>query len=146
LILWSYFFSASFVFGAFFLVAGTLYAFSAYGPELKVKLGYSQTDINTVSSVGDLGLYFGGLPMGAICDFFGAQVTYSLSGVLGFLGYLLMWLGAQGIIGNAPLLMALYLAFAGFGSYAGYTAGLVTNVRNFSPENRGKVRFVSYNK
>lgn len=118
---------------------GTLYAYSAYSEPLKVRMGYTQTDANLVSSVGDLGLYFGGLPCGLMYDLFGAKISYSISGVTGFLGYFLMFLGAMRVIPGGAIPMGLYLFISGFGSFAGYSSGLVTNVRNFSPEHRGKI-------
>jgi MFS transporter, OFA family, oxalate/formate antiporter len=50
-----------------------------------------------------------------------------------------MLLGTMGFIPGGAIPMGLYLFISGFGSFAGYSSGLVTNVRNFAPEHRGKI-------
>lgn len=50
-----------------------------------------------------------------------------------------MLLGAMNLIPGGAIPMGLYLFISGFGSFAGYSSGLVTNVRNFAPEHRGKI-------
>ena len=116
-----------------------MYSYSAYSADLQTLLGYSGTEVNIVSSIGDLGLYVGGIPVGYFFDSFGPSLTYILASVFLFLGYVLMWTGALQKIPSNSWAMGFYFFVVGFGSVAGYMAGLLTNAKNFAPENRGKI-------
>lgn len=96
-----------------------------------VLLGYTGFDVNLVSSIGDLGLYAGGIPVGFFYDRFGPRLTYTISVVCLATGYGLLWAGVTQRISSNPFVMGLYLVFVGFGSVAGYMAGLLTNTKNF---------------
>lgn len=77
--------------------------------------------------------------MGFFFDKFGPRMTYIKSAVFLFAGYGLMWAGAIGKIWSNNIAMGLYMVFVGYGSVAGYMAGLLTNTKNFRPEHRGKI-------
>lgn len=118
---------------------GTLYSYSAYSADLQGLLGYTGSATNLVSSVGDMGLYIGGIPMGMFYDRFGPSLTYVIASVGLFSGYTLMWAGVMQKIPSNSIMMGLYMTLTGYGSVAGYMAGLLTNSKNFRPEHRGKI-------
>ena len=122
-----------------YATSGTLYSYSAYSADLQALLGYSGTQVNIVSSIGDLGLYIGATPMGFFFDKFGPLPTYLLGSVCLFAGYALMWAGSIGRIPSNSIMMGLYMTLVGYGSSAGYMAGLLTNSKNFEPQHRGKI-------
>lgn len=77
--------------------------------------------------------------MGFFFDKFGPRMTYIKSSICLFVGYGLMWAGSLGKIWSNNIAMGLYMVFVGYGSVAGYMAGLLTNTKNFRPEHRGKI-------
>jgi len=77
--------------------------------------------------------------MGFFFDRFGPRLTYVKSALCLFVGYGLMWSGAIQKIWSNNIAMGLYMMFVGYGSVAGYMAGLLTNTKNFRPEHRGKI-------
>lgn len=123
-------------------VVGTLYSYSAYSADLQALLGYTGTQVNILSSVGDLGLYLGGIPLGLFFDKFGPRLVYVKASLFLFLGYVLMWLGAMQKIPSNNIMMGLYMFLVGYGSVSGYMAGLLTNAKNSAPEHKGKVTAV----
>jgi MFS family permease len=116
-----------------------LYSYSAYSADLQALLGYTGTQVNILSSIGDLGLYVGGIPMGFFFDRFGPRLTYVKCAVCLFIGYTLMWAGSIQKLPSNSIMMGLYMTFVGYGSVAGYMAGLLTNTKNSPPEQRGKI-------
>jgi MFS family permease len=118
---------------------GTLYSYSAYSADLQQTLSYTGTQVNIVSSIGDLGLYVGGIPMGIFYDKYGPRLSYIVSSLCLFLGYVLMWLGVIQKIPSGSIMMGLYMTLVGYGSVVGNMAGLLTNSKNFPAEKRGKI-------
>lgn len=118
-------------FSSFCSTIGTLYSYSAYSAQLMTLLSYTGIDVNIVSSIGDLGLYAGGIPVGFFFDKFGPRLTYAIAVAGLTIGYLLLWAGTTQRIPSNSVLMGFYLTFVGFGSVAGYMAGLLTNTKNF---------------
>ena len=72
------------------LIAGTPYAFSAYSSDLKHAANLTQTELNAVSSVGNVGLYLG-IVGGAIFDAHGPTWTVLAGASLSAFGYLLAY-------------------------------------------------------
>lgn len=77
--------------------------------------------------------------MGFFFDKVGPSLTYVLASICLFAGYTLMWTGALQKIPSSSIMMGLYMTLVGYGSVAGYMAGLLTNSKNFLPEHRGKI-------
>lgn len=77
--------------------------------------------------------------MGIFFDKLGPSLTYVLASLCLFAGYVLMWIGALQKIPSNSIMMGLYMTLVGYGSVAGYMAGLLTNTKNFRPEHRGKI-------
>lgn len=105
---------------------------------MKSNLGYSQKDVNLVISIGNAGGYVGIVVFGILFDFFGPFISALISSVCLFTGYFLMHWANKKAIPYAAVYAGLYLAFVGFGSNGGYFTGLITNIRNTKPKNRGK--------
>lgn len=62
-----------------------------------------------------------------------------MAALLLYLGYALMYLATVDMVSSHYVAMGFYFLFAGLGSSAGYQAGLITNIRNFTPKLRGIV-------
>ena len=66
-------------------MVGTTYAYSIYSPLLESRLGYSQTDLEIVASVGNTGFNMS-LVAGFIFQAFGLHATVLLGACLIFVG------------------------------------------------------------
>jgi len=125
------------------ITAGAQYSLSAWSPQLKEDLNCTQSDIETIGEIGNLGAYMGPLS---------GMIVYSLPegwvGVLialmGVGGYLPMSFaasnhdGAHGMdaLRNTRALGAFF-ALAGFASAVQYALLLQCNVDNMPPHRRG---------
>jgi MFS family permease len=118
------------------LPAGSMYGFGAYSTQLAAALGKRNSEVDTLGSAGDLGVYLG-IAMGVCWDVCGSQVTTVLSLLLVSGGYLLNYLVLSAHL-PFELLYATYFLI-GQGSYGMYVNGLSTTLRNFEPRHRGKV-------
>ena len=120
------------------LTAGTVYGYGSYSEQLKVVLGGSQSAINLVGSVGQVGLYigvFGGL----VYDRFGAQAASVLGGLIATLGYALAYTATLGIgVPATTPALCLFFFLAWHGSGYLDTATISTSIKNF-PQNKGTV-------
>eukprot|EP01112_Ceratiomyxa_fruticulosa_P009731 TRINITY_DN2550_c0_g4_i1.p1 TRINITY_DN2550_c0_g4~~TRINITY_DN2550_c0_g4_i1.p1 ORF type:complete len:477 (+),score=79.72 TRINITY_DN2550_c0_g4_i1:191-1621(+) len=119
-------------------VSGTTYMFGAYQAQLKETMKYSQTQINSASTIGNVGGYCS-VFMGVFYDNFGARVTLMVSSVMVFAGYILLWLGASHHFYTNNVIIGLFLALASLSNASGYTAALATSVKNFPEKHRGRV-------
>ncbi len=70
---------------AYVCMVGTTYAYSIYSPLLESRLGYSQTDLEIVASVGNTGLYLS-LVGGFLFQTVGLHATVLLGACLIFVG------------------------------------------------------------
>eukprot|EP01121_Diplochlamys_sp_Union-15-3_P021204 TRINITY_DN8514_c0_g1_i1.p1 TRINITY_DN8514_c0_g1~~TRINITY_DN8514_c0_g1_i1.p1 ORF type:complete len:461 (+),score=38.73 TRINITY_DN8514_c0_g1_i1:62-1444(+) len=129
----------SFIFGCIILLGmGNLYSKGTWVQVLTDKLNYTHTQMNIISSLGDLGMYIFAFPMGKFYDFFGPQLTFILSSLCLFTGYVLMWLTSSELLKTNFIAVGFFLMFSGIGCIAGLSAALPTNVRNFTSQTRGK--------
>ena len=71
------------------LCAGSITAYSLYGPLFQARLHYTQLQVNVVSIVAELGMYLPVPAFGYLCDRLGPGVPSVLSGLVFGLGYLL---------------------------------------------------------
>lgn len=120
------------------LVTGTLYGWGAFAPSMKDVFGWTQTQINLVGSIGDLGLYLG-FVMGLVYDLTTPWFTLLLGAVLLALGYSLMGLAVAGYFACSWPLMAFFVFLAGQGSFAGFTASYGPSLYNVSGVWRSRV-------
>jgi hypothetical protein len=82
------------------------YAFGLYSNAFKKELNFSQSDVDLVSSSGNLGGYSAVLG-GLLLDRFGPLVAGLAGSVLMLCGYLLQWAGINKWIGHTPVGMSL---------------------------------------
>uniref|UniRef100_A0A7S4DPU5 Nodulin-like domain-containing protein n=1 Tax=Lotharella globosa TaxID=91324 RepID=A0A7S4DPU5_9EUKA len=122
------------------LAAGSAYAFGVYSTQLKNALGINQTQLNLISSVGNIGGYMG-LPGGMCFDRFGPKKTAFIGGAIQFTGYLLAYLASRAAeprVNSSVPIVALLFAVAWHGGAWLDAAGVSVNCVNF-PRNRGMV-------
>jgi MFS family permease len=120
-------------------LAGTGYSFSIYAPQIKSRLDYTQEKIDSIGTIGYLGIATTGVITGYFYDIFGPRLAALLGASCLFGGYFLMWLSVSGFILNNYILLGFFFAIAGMGNRAAYTAALATNVKNFDHKHSGKV-------
>ena len=121
------------------LAAGSVYVFGVYSQDLKNGLHWTQSDVQLVGSVGNVGLYVG-LFAGAFYDRYGAFRTAGVGTVLASLGYLLAYLRTAGSFAGTPsvLIMSLFMALAWHGG-AWFDSAAVTTAVKLFPANRGMI-------
>lgn len=110
--------------------AGSSYAFSLYANDLKSSLNLTQTELQTVASVGDAGLYLtilAGVAFDALGPVFAAVVGALLSGA----GYALLWSAARGYTQRHLGLLCFYSLLFNHGSSWLSTVAVSTSVSNF---------------
>lgn len=69
-------------------VCGTLYLYSAYGPQLALKLGYSGTDASLIAFAGTIGVALPGVPAGLIIDRRGFTIPVVIGALAIVTGYI----------------------------------------------------------
>ncbi|KAG0339019.1 Mss4p nuclear export [Podila horticola] len=119
-------------------LSGSLFSFASFSGDLKARFGFSSSNINLLSAIGDTSMYVGFLIVGPIYDRYGGQWTLVTASALTFLGYGGMFAAYAQAWGGLGLLIVLY-ALAGIASTAGYLAALATNMANFSDASSGTV-------
>ncbi|KAG0355879.1 hypothetical protein BG005_005182 [Podila minutissima] len=119
-------------------LSGSLFSFASVSGDLKARFGFTSSNINLLSAIGDTSMYVGFLIVGPIYDHYGGQWTLIIASVLTFLGYGGMFAAYARSWGGLSFLMVLY-ALAGIASTAGYLAALATNMANFSDASCGTV-------
>ncbi|KAI8839944.1 major facilitator superfamily domain-containing protein [Chytridium lagenaria] len=124
------------------LSAGSLFSFSSIGESLKARLGFSSSDLNVVSGIGNAALYVTFLLVGPMFDYCGPRITMLAAVFFFSLGYLLIWLAYEGRLAS-PFstygAVAFYYFLCGTGSSAAYMATIGVNVTNFPSNTVGKV-------
>lgn len=118
--------------------SGTSYAFGVYSDQIKNITGFSQDQVQTVASVGNVGLYFA-IVAGVVFDLYGPRRTLIIGGILSVSGYLAMWAALQGYtLPNDHVSMSAYAFIWSNGSSWFDTVAIASNIRNF-PHDRGRV-------
>lgn len=123
---------------SFSLCAGSITAFSLYGPLLLSRLHYTQLRVNSVAITAELGMYLPVPLFGYLCDRYSPALISLMSGVFFGFGYLL----AAFVYKNGPPpdtggegwpFWVMILAFAGVGAGTAsmYLAGVSTCAKNF---------------
>ena len=111
-------------------VAGSSYALSVYGPQLKSLLNLTQSDLGVIGSFGNLGSY-SVLEAGFLFDAYGPAVTGIAGSVLSLLGYLGMWAAATGRLpGTAAMISAVLTCLTMF-CWSITNAAALTLIRSF---------------
>ncbi|KAH8696350.1 putative MFS monocarboxylic acid transporter [Talaromyces proteolyticus] len=124
------------------LGAGSLTAFSLYGPLLLTRLHYSQAHVNGVSIAAEIAMYLPISVFGYLCDRYSPSPVSLLAGILFGVGYLLAALSYRsgppvdlGGTGWPYWVMILAFVFTGMGTCCLYGAAVTTCAKNFG---RGK--------
>lgn len=108
-----------------------------YSPQLKTALDYTQSELDLVAFMGNLGTYtcfVGGL----IFDRYGPKAAGAFGVSLSLLGYALLWAGASKHIPHTPFLIGLYQFIWSYGSSAVDITAVSVTIRNF-PLNCGSM-------
>ncbi|KAG0216441.1 hypothetical protein BGX33_012611 [Mortierella sp. NVP41] len=119
-------------------LSGSLFSFASFSTDLKARFGFSSSNINLLSAIGDTSMYVGFLIVGPIYDHYGERWTMITASVLTFLGYGGMYIAYAKAWGGLGFLMVLY-CLAGVASTAGYLAALAANMANFPASTSGTV-------
>ncbi|TPX34874.1 hypothetical protein SmJEL517_g02655 [Synchytrium microbalum] len=123
--------------------AGALYSYASFSSSLQAKFGWSETEVNIVSFLGNTALYLAFIVCGPLYDKFGASWTMFLAALLYSGGFIGMWnsytkttdgsvLGSVGVVG-------FFYFLAGCGSCAAYMAVIGLNIKNFPSTWTGKI-------
>jgi MFS family permease len=116
-------------------IAGSSYAFGVFSPQVKTELNYTQSEIETVGSAGNIGLYTS-IVAGLAIDSIGSVYSVLIGGLLSFIGYFLWYLSAAQIVSSNVYLLSLYSFIASHGSAWLDTCVVTSGVVNFRP-NKG---------
>ncbi|KAF9187988.1 hypothetical protein BGZ51_000923 [Haplosporangium sp. Z 767] len=119
-------------------LSGSLFSFASFSTDLKARFGFTSSNINLLSAIGDTFMYVGFLMIGPIYDHYGERWTLITASILTFLGYGGMYIAYAKAWGGLGFLMVLY-CLAGVASTAGYLAALAANMSNFSVTTSGTV-------
>jgi len=117
--------------------AGSSYAFGVYSDQLKNITGFSQDEIQTVASIGNVGLYFAVIA-GVVFDKKGPFITILVGFILSVGGYLAMWGSTQGYLPADVASLSAYAFIWSNGSSWYDTVAISANIRNF-PNDRGRI-------
>lgn len=111
-------------------VGGSPYAFGMWNENLKDHLNLTESEVQSIGSVGDLGLYasfFAGFGIIVV----GEQLSALIGVALVALGYLLLHLAAMKQIGHSVSLLTLYTVIAFHGAGWLDVTAVTINVTNF---------------
>jgi MFS family permease len=82
--------------------------------------------------------------VGFMYDRFGPRITFIGAIALIWLGYFLMYQATSLNIAGSAVLMGIYFFFAGSGSIFGFNGAVVTNIKNFPMQHKGKISGALY--
>ncbi|KAL6623206.1 hypothetical protein ACP70R_033085 [Stipagrostis hirtigluma subsp. patula] len=118
--------------------SGSMYLFPLYTNELRLRLGYNQQTLNTLSFFKDLGCNVG-IVSGLVHEVAPSWVMLLIGASMNLVGYLMIYLALTARIAAPPVwLMCLYIWVGANAFNFANTGVLVACVKNF-PEGRGFV-------
>ncbi|KAK9475006.1 major facilitator superfamily domain-containing protein [Dipodascopsis tothii] len=117
------------------LGSGTHYVYSAYGPQLAQRLGFSATQSEVIATLGSVGVYFSGPPAGIIIDSKPPHIPIAIGGCLILLGYMMMRLAYVNEIRSLAF-VGIWMIVASMGNTFAYHACVKCAAMNF-PHRRG---------
>ncbi|KAJ8320811.1 hypothetical protein KUTeg_002398 [Tegillarca granosa] len=121
-------------------MAGWPYSYGAYSNALKKQFNYTQSEVEIVSAMSNLGVAFG-FPAGFIFERFGARSATLAGMIVSVTGLLLSWSATalKVFYHTRCWLQYIYFFLSGLGCSFMYMTSLTVNMYNFSPKHRGKV-------
>ncbi|RNE96235.1 hypothetical protein TraAM80_09926, partial [Trypanosoma rangeli] len=120
------------------LGVSSTYGFSIFTDHLKTKYGYSQTEVTTISTVGNV-VSFLSFHGGALFDYVGPTIVLPFAGFLGGLGFLMFGLTFGGTINTSSVvLFSLYQGITHLGIPVMDVCTMMTLMLQF-PLDRGYV-------
>jgi MFS family permease len=118
------------------LTSGGVYLFSAYSALLAEKLDLSNTELEAIVAMGDIGQWFGIVP-GMLCDRLGPRRTVMIGAVTQCLGLAMMGLAFDGWLPGHVAFLAAYNFILAQGSSMAYISAMKITQQNFLPSDRG---------
>eukprot|EP00117_Sycon_ciliatum_P040818 scpid33238/ scgid0981/ Probable transporter mch1 len=119
-------------------VSGFLYSFNSFADALKEQLSFTQTQVEWISSVANIGSCIG-ITAGLFMQRFGAKITVCVAALLSFAGFFVVAASIEHRIPTHFSLMCIYFFVMGQGGIFTYMACMMTTAVNFSPAVRGTV-------
>merc|ERR1711924_136707 len=110
------------------LSSGTLYSYAAFSDALETQLSFNSSNSGWIVKVGNIGLCMA-ITAGMASDYIGVRFCTLVGGVLGGLGFLLMWAVCAGHIAKGVVQMSFFYLLAGQGCIFTYMPGLL-NYKN----------------
>mmetsp|Transcript_5020 Transcript_5020/g.18245 ORF Transcript_5020/g.18245 Transcript_5020/m.18245 type:complete len:487 (-) Transcript_5020:338-1798(-) len=112
------------------LAGGTPYYFGIYESQLKSSLNFTQSQIDTVSSTGNLALYLS-VEGGLLIDILGPKFLGCVAALLNFGGYFLLYQVVRGKVGASVGRVAAYVAIWQHGAGFMDNIAVVLTLKNF---------------
>ncbi len=117
-------------------VAGTTYAFAIYSQLLKNNLGYSQSSLDLIASIGTMGLYLS-LLAGFAIEKFGFRAVVQFGGMLIFVGFMYIYLAIWEKVPSDIYSISFFYFLSQAGVCCHITSAVTVAVKLFPPESRG---------
>ncbi|KIW08762.1 uncharacterized protein PV09_00700 [Verruconis gallopava] len=119
------------------LACGTNYAYSAWAPQFAERMHLSSTQSNLIGSMGNIGMYASGIPLGYMVDHKGPRPGVLLGSFALGAGFYPIKLAYDGGVGSMSVFMLCFFSFlTGFGSCSAFQAAIKTAALNW-PLHRG---------
>ncbi|KAK9242674.1 major facilitator superfamily domain-containing protein [Lipomyces tetrasporus] len=117
------------------LGSGTHYVYSAYGPQLASRLGFTATQSSVIATLGSVGVYFSGPPAGVIIDRKPPHIPIIIGGCLILFGYMMMRFAYVSELRSVAF-VGIFMIIASSGNTFAFHACVKCAAMNF-PHKRG---------
>jgi MFS family permease len=117
-------------------VAGTTYAFAIYSQLLKNNLGYSQSALDMIASIGTTGLYLS-LMAGFAIEKIGFRSVVFYGGLFIFVGFMYIYLAIMEKVPADIYSISFFYFLSQAGVCCHITSAVTVAVKLFPPESRG---------